>query len=180
MCQSGRLRSNMSINSQIAYLMHGSGTTFILMSSCIIKQAVDEPAPAAHKRVKNVVPSSTISTRSRAPIVTEPAASDTPTRTEDGNAEEQNTPTTQIRTSDGSNSPDDNQIVQFERQGTNIDTLHVLLLHIYKYLVKFNLFCVLISDALSNSVKSKLKGQGRRPTMGHSLHEWTKKMVAIK
>ena len=151
------------------------------MSSCIIKQAVDELTPAAHKRVKNIVPSSTISTRSRAPTVAEPvAASDTPTRTEDGNAEEQNTPTTQIHTSDGSNSPDDNQIVQFERQGTNIDTLHVLLRHIYKYLVKFNLFCVLISDALSNSVKSKLKGQGRRPTMGHSLQEWTKKMVAIK
>ena len=156
MSQSSRLRSNMFINSLIANLMHGSGTTFILMSSCIIKQALDEPALAAHKRVKNVVPSSTISTRSRAPTVTEPAASDTPTRTEDGNAEEQNTPTTQIRTSDGSNSPDDNQIVPFERQGTKIETLHFLLLHIYKYLVKFNMFRVLISEAAS--VKSKQKG----------------------
>ena len=146
------------------------------MSSSTIKQAVDEPAPAAHnKHVKKIVPSSTISTRSRAPTVIEPAASDTPTRTEDGNTVEQNTPTTQNRTSDGSNSPDDNQIVPFQRKGTNIDTLHGLLLHIYKYLVKFNLFCVLNSDALSSSVKSKLKGQGRRPTMGHSLHEWTKK-----
>ena len=109
---------------------------------------MDEPAPAAHKRVKNVVPSSTISTRSRAPTVTEPATSDTPTRIEDGNTKEQNTPTTQNRTSDGSNSPDDNQIVLFQRKGTNIDNLHVLLLLIYKYLVKFNLFCNLISDAL--------------------------------
>lgn len=130
MPQSGRLRSNMFINSQIGYLIHGSGTAFILMSSCIIKQAVDETASAAHnKRVKQIVaPSSTISTRSRVPAFTEPAASDTPTMTEDADVEEQTTPTTQIRTSDGSNSsPDDNQLVPFQRKGTTMDTLHVLL-----------------------------------------------------
>ena len=120
----------MFINSQIGYLIHGSGTAFILMSSCIIKQAVDETASAAHnKRVKQIVaPSSTISTRSRVPAFTEPAASDTRTMTEDADVEEQTTPTTQIRTSDGSNSsPDDNQLVPFQRKGTTMDTLHVLL-----------------------------------------------------
>ena len=81
------------------------------------------PPPAAKKKhATPAVPESTVTTRSRAPTVTQPTEStspDTSTQPDGDVAELQITPTHQL-TSRGSNSPEDNQIVITKQKGIHI------------------------------------------------------------
>ena len=48
------------------------------------------------------------------------------------------------------------------------------------FLINFDNFLCLISDPLTASGLTKRKRGGRRPTMGHGLHEYTRRNGGIK
>ena len=94
------------------------------MSLNFVKQAVvGSTKEPLQKRAKTFVPPSTISASARSNADTENWESDTVTHTEGegGNSGAETTPE-QNRTSRDNNSPDDNAIVNFERQGIDINS----------------------------------------------------------
>ncbi|KAK1654032.1 hypothetical protein QYE76_071837 [Lolium multiflorum] len=115
----------------------GKTSAQIVASSAIVAQK--------KRSIPQVAPSN-IATRSMATTEPEAGSSDEPTATAGLNTEGAPSPN-QIMTSGGStSSPEDNQIVNFERQET-----------------------------LTTSGGSKRKRGGRRRTMGHGLHEYTRR-----
>ncbi|KAK1692615.1 hypothetical protein QYE76_009312 [Lolium multiflorum] len=115
----------------------GKTSAQIVASSAIVAQK--------KRSIPQVAPSN-IATRSMATTEPEAGSSDEPMATAGLNTEGAPSPN-QIMTSGGStSSPEDNQIVNFERQET-----------------------------LTTSGGSKRKRGGRRRTMGHGLHEYTRR-----
>ena len=105
--------------------------TLLMCSFIKNNQAKDVPPTAAMKKhATPAVPERTVTTRSKAPTVTEPTASasaDAVSPPDGEDAEIQITPTENL-TSRGSNSPQDNQIVITKQKGTHIFTSICLLL----------------------------------------------------
>ena len=105
--------------------------TLLMCSFLKNNQAKDVPPTTAMKKhATPAVPESTVTTRSKAPTVTQPtesASADTSTRPDGEDAELQITPTENL-TSRGSNSPEDNQIVITKQKGIHIFTSICLLL----------------------------------------------------